>query len=236
MPKIVAKTTILCGHQRHRVLLLDDGTLRSEHCAHAVQEAKRLGALASLGGHIGEVRGCAGLIALCSIGLPSLIERRGATQVQHLGVWIQTFILYEQNSITKMVMAACADRRDAKHREALQVARTALLCTQSVRRYWPGRSADDESPADLVEFIPESDVYPGQIVAESPWSQWTVPLQKDWLESIGKAKPFLDGHFLIGYPADKPGFFFGLEREDDGVIRVREFALINGKLGKVALP
>ena len=94
----------------------------------------------------------------------------------------------------------------------------------------------DERPESLVAFIPDAeDLCPGQIVAETSQSAWHVPLQKGWLESVGKAKPVIDGRFLVGMPQDRPGFVFAIEREDDDVIRVREFAVVNGKLGKVKL-
>jgi hypothetical protein len=61
----------------------------------------------------------------------------------------------------------------------------------------------------------------------------TVPLQKGWMESVG-AKPVIDGRFIVGV-GEHPGFVFAIDGSNDSGFEIREFAVINGKLGKVAV-
>lgn len=231
---VKAKTTILCGNHRHKVVLMEDGTWQAD-CPDASDAARKLGALASLGGHIGENRGCVGLIALCSIGLPARMVTAGESATKGLGAWLPTYILYEGNAIVRRVVAECAEKRDEKHKDALAKARSALLSAPCMRSYWRGRDTDDEKPEELVRFMPDSDPYVGQIVAETPFSEWNVPLQRDWMMSVGKAFPVIDKKFVVGV-SEHPGFVLALDRDDDdhGCIVIREFAVVDGKLGKVA--
>lgn len=228
------KTNILCNHDRHRVTLMENGSWQAD-CPGAYEEARKLGALATLGGHLGEVRGCVGLIALCAVGLPNRIEGGRAVQTKDLGSWLPTYILYEGNAIVKRVVAMCSERRDARHADTLHAARKALLSSACVRSYWRDRDPDDEKPESLVTFEPDSQPYIGQIVAETPQSEWLVPLQRDWMASVGSFKPVIDRKFVVGV-SEHPGFVLALDRDDEnhGCISVREFAVINGRLGKVA--
>jgi len=228
--KLIAKTKILCtdqpGHPRHEVRLFEDGTVECD-CPKGVEEGKRLGAAVALGAPNMLRRSCAGLIAYVAVGLPRLAAER-ADVSRSWGGWKDAYLTYNTNALVREAFSCLIEKRDAAHGEMFKVARRALV---SCGRYRDGMSQADFSRE--VAFIPDAPVDVGQSVALFASDRWTVPLQAGWLESVGKAKPVIDGRFIVGVSAH-PGFVFAIDGSNDDGFTICEFALVNGKLGKVA--
>jgi len=229
----LASTNILCTdspkHQRHRVVVYEDGSVACDCGESAVEEARRLGTAVTLGNANMLRRSCTGLLAFVTVGLPRLTARRVDTSGEW-GAWKPAWEAYNNNSLVREVFVDLIHKRDAEHSEALKIARRALL---SCPRYRDGMSRREFS--DEVRFVPNGEVKVGIQVALFSSDAWTVPLQKDWLESVGKAKPVIDGRFIVGV-SEHPGFVYAIDGTDDDGFEIREFALVNGKLGKVARP
>lgn len=229
--KVLGTTNILCTdnptHQRHRVTVYEDGSVSCDCGEHAATEARRLGAAVTLGSVNLMRRSCTGLLAFVTVGLPRLIAAR-ADQTGEWGAWKSAWDAYCTNGLVREVFVDLAHKRDEEHAETLKVARRALL---SCAKYRDGMSKRDF--ADEVCFLPDGEVKVGASVALYSSDAWKVPLQHDWLESVGKAKPVIDGRFIVGV-SEHPGFLFAIDGSNDEGFEIREFALVNGKLGKVA--
>jgi len=228
--KIIAKTRILCtdneGHAHHKVHLFEDGSIECD-CPSGVEDGKRLGTAVALGAPNMLRRSCAGLIAFISVGAPKLVAAR-ADVTGEWGGWKDAWASYSTNVLVREVFCGLVEKRDAEHAEMLKVARRAMV---SCGRYRHGMSRADFGQE--VCFVPDSNVTAGTNVALFSSDKWTVPLQKGWLESVGKAKPVIDGRFVVGM-SEHPGFLYAIDGTDDDGFEICEFALINGKLGKVA--
>jgi hypothetical protein len=229
--KLTAKTRILCTddpkHPRHEVRLYEDGTVDCDCGADAVTEGRRLGAAVALGSPNLARRSCAGLIAFVVVGLPRLVAARvDATGVW--GGWKDAWTSYATNTLVREVYCDLVHKRDAEHAETLKVAHRALA---SCARYRDGMSRSDFG--EEICFVPDGTVEVGAHVALFSSDSWTVPLQKGWLESVGKAKPVIDGRFIVGV-SEHPGFVFAIDGSNDDGFTVREFAVIDHKLGMIA--
>jgi len=229
--KLIAKTRILCTdhplHARHEVRLYEDGTLDCDCGEPAVTEGHRLGTAVALGAPNVLRRSCAGLIAFVAVGLPRLVAAR-VDATGNWGGWKDAWTSYCTNTLVREAYVDLLHKRDAEHAETLKAAHRAL---SSCGRYRDGMSRRDFG--DEVCFVPNGDVAVGTQVALFSSDLWTVPLQRDWLESIGKAKPVIDGRFIVGM-SEHPGFVFAIDGSNDEGFAIREFAVVNGKLGKVA--
>lgn len=231
MSKVLAKTRILCTdtpqHARHEVRLFEDGKVSCDCGEEAVTKGKRTGVAVSLGAPNLLSRSCAGLVAFITVGLPRLVAAR-VDATGDWGGWKEAWTTYSGNSLVREAYVGLVHKRDAEHAETLKVARRALL---TCSRYRDGMSQRDFG--DEVRFIPNGEIKAGAPVALYSSDAWTVPLHADWLESVGKAKPVIDGRFVVGM-SEHPGFLFAIDGSNDEGFTIREFALINGKLGKVA--
>jgi hypothetical protein len=227
-------TTILCTdtatHPRHHVVIYDDGTAACDCGEAAIEQARLLGAAVKLGRANLVRRSCTGLIAFATVGLPHLVASR-ASERGEWGAWKPAWDAYCTNALVHQVYVDLVHKRDAEHAETLKVARRALV---SCGRYRDGMSKRDF--ADEVCFVPNSEVKVGDFVALYASDAWKVPLQADWLESVGKAKPVIDGRFVVGVNVAHPGFVYAIDGTNDSGFEVCEFAVVNGKLGKVARP
>jgi len=228
--KLIAKTRILCtdqpGHPRHEVRLFEDGSVECD-CPTGVAEGRRLGTAVALGSPNLLRRSCAGLIAFVSVGVPRLVAAR-ADLTRAWGGWKGAYLTYNTNTLVREAFRDLIEKRDAEHAEAFKVARRAIV---SCGRYRDGMSQADFS--EEVGFVPDGAMEVGASVALFSSDRWTVPLQKDWLESIGKAKPIIDGRFIVGM-SEHPGFVYAIDGSNDEGFTICEFALVNGKLGKIA--
>lgn len=230
--KLIAKTRILCTdhaqHARHEVRLFADGKVACDCGEAAIAEGRRLGAAVTLGTANVLRRSCAGLIAFLVVGLPRLVAAR-VDVTGTWGGWKDAWISYAENALVREVYRNLIYSRDAEHADTLKVARRAI---SECRRYRDGMGRREFR--DEVCFIPNGDVSVGKSVALYSSDIWTVPLQKDWLESVGKAKPVIDGRFVVGM-SEHPGFVFAIDGSNDDGFEIAEFAVIGGtKLGKVA--
>lgn len=227
----LASSSILCTdtptHQRHRVTVYDDGSVSCDCGDRAIEEARRLGAAVTLGSANVLRRSCTGLLAFVTVGLPRLVATR-AEQTGEWGAWKSAWDAYCTNGLVREVYVDLVYKRDAEHAETLKVARRALV---SCAKYRDGMSRRDF--ADEVCFVPNGEVKVGATVALYSSDAWKVPLQTDWLESVGKAKPVIDGRFVVGV-SEHPGFVYAIDGTNDTGFEIREFALVNGKLGNVA--
>jgi hypothetical protein len=230
--KLIARTRILCTdhpqHARHEVRLFDGGSVECDCGDDAVTEGRRLGTAVSLGTANALRRSCAGLIAFVVVGLPRLVAARvDATGVW--GGWKDAWTSYATNSLVREAYCHLVHARDAEHAELLKTAHRAL---SSCGRYRDGMSTRDFG--DEICFVPNGEVKVGATVALYSSDSWTVPLQKDWLESVGKAKPVIDGRFIVGM-SEHPGFVYAIDGSNERGFEICEFAVIGGKLGKIAV-
>jgi hypothetical protein len=224
-------TRILCTdsptHARHEVRLLPDGRFECGCGPAAVEEGKKMGAAILLGAPNVERRSCAGLIAFLAVGIPSLVAKN-VDKTGAWGGWKDSWVSYQTNGLAREVLTRCVHERDLEHVETLKAARKAL---SSCARYRDGMEREDF--ASELGFLPESDeATPGRSVALFSSDSWLVPLQKDWLESVGKAKPVIDGRFIVGH-SEHAGFCLAIDGSNDEGFTIEEFAIVNGKLGKV---
>jgi len=226
----IASTRILCTdhptHARHLVTLYDDGSATCD-CPTGVTEGRRLGAAVALGAPNLARRSCAGLIAFVSVGLPRLVAARVDTTGKW-GGWKDAWTSYATNQLVREAFRDLIQKRDAEHAETLKAAHRAIV---TCGRYRDGMSRSDFG--EEVSFVPNGTVEVGATIALFSSDSWTVPLQKDWLESVGKAKPVIDGRFIVGM-SEHPGFVYAIDGSNDEGFTICEFALVNGKLGKIA--
>lgn len=229
--KLISKTRILCTdnplHNRHEVRLYEGGRCDCDCGPSAIAEGKRLGTAVALGAPNLLRRSCTGLVAFVTVGLPRLVAAR-VDATGNWGGWKDAWASYATNGLVREAYTALVHERDAEHAATLKAAHRAL---SSCSRYRDGMSQRDFG--DEICFVPNSDIEVGAQIALFSSDAWTVPLQKDWLESVGKAKPVIDGRFIVGM-SEHPGFVFAIDGSNDEGFTVCEFALINGKLGKVA--
>lgn len=233
MDKQIASTRILCTddpqHARHEVWLHDDGRVTCECGPAAVEEGRRIGASVTLGTVNVIRRSCAGLVAFLTIGLPRLVAARVDT-TGNWGGWKDAWVAWASNNVVREVYSRLARARDAEHGEMLKVAHKAI---GSCPRYRDGMKQRDFR--DEVCFIPDGPIVVGQPVALFSSDQWTVPLQRGWLESVGKAKPVIDGRFIVGVNEKHAGFVFAIDGTNDDGFQICEFAVVGHRLGKVAV-
>lgn len=230
--KLITKTRILCTdnplHQRHEVRLYEGGHCDCDCGPSAVAEGKRLGAAVALGApNMLLRRSCAGLIAFATVGLPRLVAAR-VDATGNWGGWKDAWSTYSTNALVREIYVGLVHKRDTEHVVTLK---TAYRAISSCGRYRDGMSQRDFG--DEVRFVPNGEVKVGVTVALYSSDAWIVPLQADWLESVGKAKPVIDGRFIVGM-SEHPGFVYAIDGSNDDGFEIREFALVNGKLGKVA--
>lgn len=230
MTKLIASTRILCmdapKHPRHEVRLFDDGHVDCD-CPNGMEDGRRIGTAVALGTANVLRRSCAGLVAFLNIGLPMLVEAR-VDVTGKWGGWNDAWANYATNGLVREVYRTLTHKRDAEHGEALKIAHAAIgRCA----RYRNGMSRRDFR--DELRFVPNGTVTVGTTVALYSSDSWTVPLQSGWLESIGKAKPVIDGRFIVGM-SPHPGFVFAIDGSDEKGFEIREFAVVGDKLGKVA--
>lgn len=227
----LASTRILCTdtpkHDRHRVTVYEDGSVDCDCGPAAVEEGRRLGAAVALGGANILKRSCAGLIAFATVGLPKLVAARVDT-TGNWGGWKEAWDAYCTNALVREVYVGLVHARDVEHAETLKVARRALV---SCSHYRDGMSQRDFG--EELCLVPNGAIEVGATVALYASDAWVVPLQNDWLESVGKAKPVIDGRFIVGV-SEHPGFVYAIDGSSDQGFEIREFAIVNGKLGKVA--
>jgi len=229
--KLIAKTRILCTdhpqHARHEVRLFDGGKVECDCGEPAVIEGRRLGTAIALGAPNVNRRSCSGLIAFIAVGLPRLVAAR-VDATGKWGGWKEAWTSYASNALVRQAYVQLVHSRDAEHAELLKTAHRAI---SGCGRYRDGMSKRDFG--DEICFIPNGDVKVGASVALYSSDSWTVPLQKDWLESVGKAKPVIDGRFIVGM-SEHPGFVYAIDGSNDRGFEICEFAVVNGKLGKIA--
>jgi hypothetical protein len=233
MGKLIATTNILCtdvpNHPRHQIQLFDDGTVTCGCGDSGLVEARRLGAAVTLGVANVLRRSCAGFVAFVSVGLPRLVAARiDATGAW--GGWKTAWDAYSTNALVREAYRDLLHKRDAEFAETLKVAYRAL---SSCPRYRNGMSRGEFR--DEVTFVPNGEIKVGASIALFASDGWTVPLQKGWIESVGKAKPVIDGRFLVGVNEKQPGFVYAIDGSDEAGFEIREFAVVGHRLGKVAV-
>jgi hypothetical protein len=162
-----------------------------------------------------------------TVGIPKLVEAR-VDSTGKWGGWKPAWDSYSTNGMVRETFADLVQKRDAKHAETFKIARRAML---SCARYRDGMSRGDFG--EELAFIPNADVSVGTSIALFSSDAWIIPLQTDWLESVGKAKPVIDGRFVVGM-SEHPGFVYAIDGCPEEGFSICEFAVINGKLGKVA--
>lgn len=223
------KSRILCTdapqHARHEVVLHANGTLTCD-CHSGVEDGKRLGAAVALGTPAVLRRSCAGLIAFLTVGLPRLVASRAADRGAW-GGWKDAWATYCTNALVREVYSRLVYERDVEHVDLFKIAAAAM---KRCGRYRSGMEVADFMSE--VSFIPNAAIEPGAVVALYSSDSWSVPLQSDWLESVGKAKPVIDGKFIVGVGA--PGFVYAISGNEESGFTVEEFAVIGDKLGKIA--
>jgi hypothetical protein len=231
--KQIASTRILCTddpkHPRHEVRLYDDGSVDCDCGSTAIEEGRRIGASVTLGTVNVLRRSCAGLVAFLTMGLPRLVAARVDT-TGNWGGWKDAWVSYAANGLVREVYSRLARARDAEHGEMLKIAHKAIGSCQRYRNGMSGRDFRDE-----ICFVPDGAIAVGQPVALFSSDQWTVPLQRGWLESVGKAKPVIDGRFIVGVNEKHAGFVFAIDGTDDNGFEICEFAVVGHRLGKVAV-
>lgn len=229
--KKIASTRILCtdhpAHAHHLVTLYDDGSLACDCGPTAITEGRRLGTAVALGAPNLLRRSCAGLIAFVTVGLPRLVAARVETTGKW-GGWKDAWASYCTNALVHEAFCVLVQKRDAEHGATLKAARHAII---SCGRYRHGMSCADFGKE--ISFVPDSVIETGATIALFASDSWIVPLRKDWLESVGKAKPVIDGRFVVGM-SESPGFVYAIDGNGDDGFTICEFAVVNGKLGKIA--
>ena len=235
---VVAKTNIQCGGARHRVRVRRDGSVEAEDCLDAVEDAQQLEERALRGEDIGEQRGCAALVALTTLAMPRLVVTGGVRDVRDFGVWLPTYVVYEENKVTRFVAKVCATIRDAKHAPHIAVARDAFFSIFKKGRFWKGRALDDLGPEDVVTFEPDAHIFPGLLVGLDRWSDWTVPLQAGWLERVGVQRACMDGKFVVGWSDTAPDVVLAIDPRADAAegFRVQEHRVVGNRLVALPLP
>jgi hypothetical protein len=213
-------------HDRHLVVLYDDGSLKCECGPQGESDGQRIGAAVALGAQNLHRSSCAGLIAFVAVGLPKLVAARVDTTGKW-GGWQQAWARYATNALVREAFRDLAQKRDEKHAEALKLAHKAIV---SCGRYRDGMSRSEFG--EEVGFVPDSNIEVGATIALFSSDSWSVPLQRDWLESVGKAKPVIDGRFIVG--VGEPGFVYAIDGSNEHGYTICEFAVVGDRLGKLA--
>jgi len=240
MMKPVFKTRVLCTdvpqHAFHEVRLIvaPDGQPPSEdkfECdcgASAIEEGARLGTAVSLGAANVLRRSCAGLVAFLTVGIPQCVKRR-ADKTGEWGGWKDAWVAYQTNALVQQRFGDLIHERDKDSSETT-AAVTKALC--SCVRYRDGMTVSDFRQEVCVRD--DLDPRVGMSVALFSSDSWQVPIQHGWMENVGRCKPVIDGRFLVGIVKDEPGFVLAIDGTNDTGFVVEKFAVINGKLGKIA--
>lgn len=213
----------------HRVVMHDDGRFETPDCPRAVDLARQAAAMIKLGDQrFRNESGCMPLVALCT-GLPPLVAA-GRIRTDDLGGWLDLYVRYETHKLVRATVRHAVEIRLAPNIETLRAARKALKNA----RYWRGYEPH-EREVHLIEasFLFDTEPVVGAIVADDLDGDWRIPLQSDWLRNVGECRPVIDGRLVVGINHKHAGFVFAIDGDPSGGYTVREFAIVNGKLGRI---
>lgn len=214
------KTRIVCkDNKRHTITFNERGALTHCDCEDAEVQAGRLASLIAMG-RAPDQKGCAGFVALVQRGIPAILGGPEALGEEvELGGWADLYDRYSANKVFLHFWRAYRRKLEEPYRETLDEARRII---RRLRYYRPDHTAQERE--DMTYLQPESNsCKPGALVGAGADDDWTLPLQKGWLNNIARQGiATVEGRFVCGRDPKNPSKLWVVDRDDDGLFAICE--------------
>lgn len=229
----VARTTCLCNHKSHKIVLLADGSVATPDHPEALDQGRRLAAFARLGKPF-PVQGCASVVALvhgadvlCQYWSPSNLMEAPAA-------WKRALVEFRSDVVIRFAMAAALAKRfndtdqspRARQRAAKHEATVSRLMVELGRCSWFEGQPFDLATGLRSEALKEW----GEVGALEPWhlvmgrQRLRIPLQNYWLDLAENGRMVYNDKLIVGEDSDDPRTVYAIHRDpDQAQLRVSAF-------------
>lgn len=223
--KTIAQTTIQCRSARHKVTLLEDGSVLCGCGESAIEQGEMIVGRILLGSPTAALpaSGCAGLVGLIMMS-DSLVAHVRGSDKERAPAWKDAYGAYYKNP----VLVAALDRAENAMPERLAVKKALADAVRSTKIKLAMGKREFDATFKAIWDVPLADLGDSCVAADNS-DRWSVPYMPGWLEAIGsKGLAVVDGKVVCGRDANT---FFAVDTYSnfEGFV-VRKFKLVGKRL------